>query len=121
MKVITYNLSKQEKETLVKANAKKHDLTFIANDLNAHTLMYAFDKEVLVIPLMNTIPSEYLSKLSVYGIKQIISWDKPDSLLLRQARHHNIVLHYIHPSLTIEKSAQYIIKKLVSPSGEVHL
>jgi len=112
MKAIAYNIRKQEKEHLVKANAKKHELTFISNELNDDTLIYSFDKEALILYSVNSISSELLHKLKDFGIKQIISRDKPNGVLLNQARNYGIFINHIHNSLTDEKKAQQIIKQL---------
>ena len=113
MKAIAYNIKKQEKEYLVKANAKKHELTFISNDLNNNTLIYSLDKEALILYSVNTLSPDLLYKLKEFGVKQIISRaGKPNDLIIHQVREYGISLNYVHSSLTNEKKAQQIIMQL---------
>lgn len=113
MKAIAYNIRKQEKEYLVKANAKKHELTFISNELNNDTLIYSLDKEALILYSVNSISPYLFYKLKEFGIKQIISRaDKPNSAIIHQAREYGIFINHVHNSLTNEKKAQQIIKQL---------
>ena len=39
MKAIAYNIKPEEKEWLIVANYKKHDITIIANSLNEFTII----------------------------------------------------------------------------------
>lgn len=113
MKAIAYNIRKQEKEHLVKANAKKHELTFISNELNSDTLIYSLDKEALILYSVNSINPDLFYKLKEFGVKQIISRSgKPNNIIIHQAREYGIFINYVHNSLTDEKKAQQIIKQL---------
>lgn len=113
MKAIAYNIKNHEKEHLVKANAKKHELTFISNELNKNTLAYSLDKEIVIVSFINSIDFDLLGKLKEFGVKQIISrTDKPGNLIILQALEHGITINYIHNSLSSGKKAQQIIKQL---------
>jgi ABC-type Fe3+-hydroxamate transport system substrate-binding protein len=113
MKAIAYNIREQEKKYLVKANAKKHEFTFISNELNSDTLIYSLDKEVLILYSVNSMSPDLFYKLKEFGVKQIISrTDKPSDEIINQAREYGIFINHVHNSLTIEKKAQQIIKQL---------
>jgi len=113
MKAIAYNIRNQEKEHLVKANAKKHELTFISNELNKDTLAFSMDKEAVIIYSINSLSFDLLSSLKDLGVKQIISrTDKPGNDIIQKAHEYKITINYIHNSLSEEKKAQQIIKQL---------
>lgn len=113
MKAIAYNIKNDEKEYLVKANAKKHEFTFISNEFNEDTLLYSLDKEAVILHNINSLNLDLLVRLKDFGIKQIISrTDKPSSIIIHQAHIHGILINHIHGSLSEEKKAQQIIKQL---------
>lgn len=113
MKAIAYNIKNQEKELLVKANSKKHELTFISNELNQCTIIYSFNKEAVILYSINSLDPDLLGRLKELGVKQIISrTDKPNNNLIQLARKHGIYINYIHNSLSDERKAHLIIKQL---------
>jgi D-lactate dehydrogenase len=71
MKVIAYNVKPNEKEWLVLANYKKHDITIISNDLNEETLAFAQGKEALLLSKENPLDADLVAGLSSLGIKYI--------------------------------------------------
>src|SRR5690606_15741340 len=73
MKAIAYNIRHQEKEHLVKVNAKRHELTFISNELNEETLDYCNGKEILILSSLDVVNQELLGKLKDLGVKQLVS------------------------------------------------
>lgn len=66
MKAIAYNIKPKDKECLILANHKKHDITIISNSLTTDTLLFANGKETLI--LFNEDP---LSRELVYGLKAL--------------------------------------------------
>ncbi|GGI24921.1 lactate dehydrogenase [Pedobacter mendelii] len=66
MKAIAYNIKPDEKEWLVLANYKKHDITIIANSLTADTLSFAAGKEALLV-----FNNDYLSEAMIQGLKSL--------------------------------------------------
>ena len=66
MKAIAYNIKPDEKEWLVLANYKKHDITIIANSLTADTLSFATGKEALLV-----FNNDYLSEAVILGLKDL--------------------------------------------------
>lgn len=71
MKAIAYNIKPEEKECLVLANHKKHDITIIANSLSAETLPFAHGKEVLIVFNEDRLDSDLIVGLQALGIKYI--------------------------------------------------
>lgn len=71
MKAIAYNIKPEEKECLVLANHKKHDITIIANSLSIETLPFAQGKEVLIVFNEDPLNAELIIGLKTLGIKYI--------------------------------------------------
>ena len=71
MKAIAYNIKPEEKECLVLANHKKHDITIIANSLSKETLPFALGKEVLIVFNEDPLDEELIIGLKALGIKYI--------------------------------------------------
>lgn len=66
MKAIAYNIKPNEKECLVLANYKKHDITIIANSLSLETLPFANGKEALIV-----FNEDELSEALIFGLKAL--------------------------------------------------
>lgn len=71
MKAIAYNIKPEEKEWLIVANYKKHDITIIANSLNADTLAFANGKEALILFNNDILDANLINGLKSLGIKYI--------------------------------------------------
>lgn len=71
MKAIAYNIKPEEKECLVLANHKKHDITIIANSLCIETMSFAQGKEVLIVFNEDLLSAELIVGLKTLGIKYI--------------------------------------------------
>lgn len=71
MKAIAYNIKPEEKECLVLANHKKHDITIIANSLSLETMPFAQGKEVLIVFNEDPLNAELIVGLRALGIKYI--------------------------------------------------
>ncbi|MGE6219066.1 lactate dehydrogenase [Nubsella zeaxanthinifaciens] len=71
MKAIAYNIKPEEKECLVLANHKKHDITIIANSLSKETLPFAQGKEVLIVFNEDVLDADLILGLRTLGIKYI--------------------------------------------------
>jgi D-lactate dehydrogenase len=71
MKAIAYNIKPEEKECLVLANHKRHDITVIANSLSEETLPFAQGKEVLIVFNEDPLGQELIVGLKALGIKYI--------------------------------------------------
>lgn len=71
MKAIAYNIKPEEKEWLIVANYKKHDITIIANSLTVDTLAFADGKEALIIFNDDVLDAHLINGLKSIGIKYI--------------------------------------------------
>jgi D-lactate dehydrogenase len=71
MKAIAYNIKSEEKECLILANHKKHDITIIANTLCAETLAFAHGKEALLVFNEDPLDELLIKGLRAQGIKFI--------------------------------------------------
>lgn len=71
MKAIAYNITPKDKEWLVLANYKKHDITIIANSLTLDTLNFAAGKEALIVFNQDPIDQYLIHGLQRVGIKYI--------------------------------------------------
>lgn len=71
MKAIAYNIDPKEKEWLILANYKKHDITIIANSLTLDTLNFATGKEALIIFNQDPLTAPIIDGLKAIGIKYI--------------------------------------------------
>lgn len=71
MKAIAYNINPKEKEWLILANYKKHDISIIANSLTLDTLNFAAGKEALIVFNQDPINADIIKGLQSLGIKYI--------------------------------------------------
>ncbi|HVV56671.1 MAG TPA: 2-hydroxyacid dehydrogenase [Mucilaginibacter sp.] len=71
MKVVAYSIKPYEKEFLVRANQKKHDITLISNSLSIATVAYAEGKDGVLVFTNDDVSEEVIDKLSGYGVKYI--------------------------------------------------
>lgn len=71
MKAIAYNINPKEKEWLILANYKKHDITIIANSLTLDTLHFAAGKEALIVFNEDPINAVIIKGLKDLGVKYI--------------------------------------------------
>lgn len=71
MKAIAYNIGPKEKEWLILANHKKHDITIISNSLTMDTLAFAQGKEALIIFNEDPLNAEIIFGLKFLGIKYL--------------------------------------------------
>lgn len=76
MKATAYSINVDEKEHLVRSNAKTHDLTLISNALNASTLPYCAGKTVIIISGTDVLDKSLLISLKQMGVKHVISRSK---------------------------------------------
>ena len=71
MKAIAYNIQPQEKEWLVLANYKKHDITIIGNSLSLSTVNFSAGKEALIVFNQDPIDADIIKGLVSLGVKFI--------------------------------------------------
>jgi len=73
MKAVAYSSKICEKELLIKANNKKHDITLISNRLTLDTVSYAKGKDVVLVFSSDDLSAPILAKLKELGVKYISS------------------------------------------------
>lgn len=73
MKAIAYNISPHQKELLIVANHKKHDITIIGDPINLDTLAFAAGKEALLIFNEEGLNNELITGLKHLGIKYLVT------------------------------------------------
>ncbi|MNJ95570.1 D-lactate dehydrogenase [compost metagenome] len=73
MKAIFYSTKVVEKDLLVKANDKKHDITLIPDMLNSETSKFAKDNNVVVVFTNDELTAPVIKRLAALGIKYILT------------------------------------------------
>lgn len=71
MKVVAYSIQAFEKEFLIKANQKKHDITLISNRLTEETVGFAAGKDAVVVFTSDDVSKSIVEKLAAFGVKFI--------------------------------------------------
>jgi lactate dehydrogenase-like 2-hydroxyacid dehydrogenase len=71
MKVVAYSIKLFERESLAKANQKRHDITLIFNSLNLETAIFASGKQAVLVSSNDDVPADVMDKLARLGIKYI--------------------------------------------------
>ena len=93
MKVVAYSVKPYERESLAKANQKKHDITLIFNSLSLETAVFAAGKRAVMVFSTDDVSAEVIDKLAGLGIKYItIRSANSDHINKEAARLHGIKL-----------------------------
>lgn len=71
MKVVAYSINPFEKEFLIRANQKKHDITLISNPLSLETAPYAKEKDAVLVFTNDEVSEDVINKLADIGVKFI--------------------------------------------------
>lgn len=71
MKTVAYSIKPFEKESLARANQKKHDITLISNPLGLDTLIYAAGKDAVIVVTGDDVSSPIMENLVAMGIRYI--------------------------------------------------
>lgn len=71
MKVVAYSIKPFEKEFLIRANQKKHEITLISNALSLETAIYAEGKDAVVVFTNDDVSEQVINKLADLGVKYI--------------------------------------------------
>jgi D-lactate dehydrogenase len=71
MKVVAYNIKSFEKEFLVRANQKKHEITLISNPLSMETAAFAEGKDAIIVFPNDDVSASIVNKLADLGVKYI--------------------------------------------------
>ncbi len=73
MKAIFYSTKEIEKSLLIKANKKKHEITFVADALKADTACKAAGNDAVVVFTNDEVMAPVVHKLAALGIKYIVT------------------------------------------------
>lgn len=76
MKVVAYSINPFEKEFLIRANQKKHDITLISNALSSDTVAYAKGKDAVLVFTNDDVSENVVNKLADLGVKFIATRSK---------------------------------------------
>lgn len=71
MKAVAFSIKSCEKELLIKANQKKHDITLISNRLSLDTISYAQGKDAVIVFSCDDLSAPVIKKLKEIGVKYI--------------------------------------------------
>ena len=73
MKVTAYSTKTCEKEFIINANDKKHDIEFISTRLTTDTVSYAKGKDAVLVFPSDDLSSQVLQDLKQFGVKYIVT------------------------------------------------
>ena len=73
MKVTAYSTKTCEKEFIINANDKKHDIDFISTRLTTDTVSYAKGKDAVLVFPSDDLSSQVLQDLKQFGVKYIVT------------------------------------------------
>lgn len=119
MKVVVYSIKEFEKEFLVRANQKQHDITLISNPLSLETALYAEGKDAVVVSNNDEVSSEIIDKLADLGIRYITTRSVAVDHIDREAAgRRNIKLANI-PSYSAEAVAEYSVLLALSLNRKI--
>lgn len=119
MKVVAYSIKEFEKEFLVRANQKQHDITLISNPLSLETALYAEGKDAVVVSNNDDVSAEIINKLADLGIRYITTRSVAVDHINRQAAGlRNIKLANI-PSYSAEAVAEYSVLLALSLNRKI--
>ncbi len=108
-----------EKEILIRANHKKHDITLISNRLTINTVSYAKDKEAILVFSSDDLSAPVLQELKLLGVKYIATRSTgTDHIDLDEAKKLGLKVANI-PSYSPESIAEHAITLLLSLSRNI--
>ena len=119
MKVVAYSIKEFEKEFLVRANHKQHDITLISNPLSLETALYAKGKDAIVVSTNDEVSSEVINKLADFGIRYITTRSVAIDHIDREAAGlRNIKLANV-PSYSAGAVAEYSVLLALSVNRKI--
>lgn len=115
MNAIAYSIQAKEKELLVRANAKRHKLTLISNELNAETSAFSAGKEVVIISESDSLTATLLAYLKKQGVRKVITRShSTEHIDHKAAKDLQIQICKLKESISPEERAWQIIDLLSS-------
>ncbi len=114
MKAVAYSSKICEKELLIKANNKKHDITLISNRLTLDTISYAKGKDAVLVFSCDDLSAPILSKLKEMGVKYISTRSTgTDHIDLKEAERLGLKVGNV-PAYSPESVAEHAITLILS-------
>lgn len=114
MKAIAYSIKTCEKEPLVRANKKKHDITLISNRLTLATISYAEGKDAIIVFFNDDLSAPVLQKLKELGVKYITTRSTgTDHIDMAEAIRLGIKVANI-PAYSPESTAEHAITLILA-------
>lgn len=114
MKAIAYSIKNCEKELLVLANEKKHDITFISDRLTEETVSYSKGKDAVLVFSSDDLSEPIIKDLKKIGVKYIVTRSTGmDHIDLAEAEASNIEVENI-PSYSPESIAEHAITLILA-------
>ena len=119
MKAVAYSSKICEKELLIKANNKKHDITLISNRLTLDTISYAKGKDAVLAFPCDDLSAPILNRLKEMGVKYISTRSTgTDHIDIEEARKLGLKVGNI-PSYSPESGAEHAIALMLSLSRNI--
>ncbi len=114
MKAVAYSIKACEKEPLIRANSKKHDITLISNRLTLDTVTYAQGKEAVLVFSSDDLSAPVIRKLKELGVKHICTRSTgTDHIDLKEAKRLKINVGNI-PSYSPESIAEHALALMLA-------
>jgi len=114
MKAIAYSIKTCEKELLIRANRKKHDITLISDRLTEETVSYSKGKDAVLVFSSDELSEEVLTQLKTLGVKYIVTRSTgTDHINLDKAKQLNLQVANI-PSYSPESIAEHAITLMLA-------
>jgi D-lactate dehydrogenase len=127
MKVVAYSINPFEKEFLIRANQKKHDITLISNALSTDTAPYAKGKEAVLVFTNDDVSENVINKLADLSVKFIATRSKStDHIDKKAAKKRGIKLANV-PAWSPQAVAEHTValalalsRKLIKANANIH-
>lgn len=114
MKAVAYSSKICEKELLIKANNKKHDITLISNRLSIDTISYAKGKDAVLVFSSDDLSAPILIKLKELGVKYIATRSTgTDHIDLQEAKNLGLKVANI-PAYSPESIAEFALTLMLT-------
>ncbi|MBV8390261.1 MAG: 2-hydroxyacid dehydrogenase [Mucilaginibacter sp.] len=109
MKVVAYSINPFEKEFLIRANQKKHDITLISNALSIETATYAEGKDAVLVFTNDDVSENVINKLADLDVKFIATRSKgTDHINKKAAEKRGIKLANV-PTYSAQAIAEHTV------------
>ncbi|HEX8377342.1 MAG TPA: NAD(P)-dependent oxidoreductase [Pedobacter sp.] len=119
MKAVAYSSKVCEKELLIKANNKKHEITLISNRLSVDTVSYAKGKDAVLVFSCDDLSAPILSRLKEMGVKYIATRSTgTDHIDLQEAHRLGLKVANI-PAYSPESIAEHALALILALSRNI--